>query len=528
MVRVGRWVELVVAAGLVWFVFGCTPASTIDTSVRPGEPRERDNGGSSFMEAAGDSLDLLDDALAAAESELTEEQVTALAEEGLSRTEGDYVSELPAYSLKGIYARLEKITGYREVLKAEAGFRHRSRFGYRRSAGRSNGYVELLALGPLEKLVLGGIRPRLGHGLLLGARYSLCSLPRMSGLIDGLTVSPTSSVWNEQVGVAGTLGLGANKLSFAGWRETGQVDAVDDVCWVSVTRRFAAGVLGVATGARRVGPVEGGVGTNRNPDAVLFAGRDAPGVSISGEVARYQGRVFAAARTTVRADGDWNLELLNGPVPSGFSNTVIAPADLGRHQWGGAIHRIKRYRRVYTRASLYANGQRSESKLKKRRRVELTGRGNQWEISFRFAEEMTLTHSTKVVEHRSRPLWWRQSRFRVTWSNAAGEGFHQLYRVLLLSDKETGVVGCIGLGYDVGFFDARFQVNNYSLAPGQVGYVTRPGIAGYETVSMVTGTGSDLSSRICFDISGRGILSLYWGQPWGKAARWYAGLKCAL
>jgi hypothetical protein len=263
-------------------------------------------------------------------------------------------------------------------------------------------------------------------------------------------------------------------------------------------------------------------------DVVLFAGGDTPAAAVSGELARYRGAVFTAARTIVRADGDWNLELFNGPVPRGFSNTVIDPGDMGRRQWGGAIHRVKRYRHVYSRASFYTNGQRGESKLKRRRRIEFTGRGGVWDISYRFTEERTVTHSTKVIGYDPRLSYRRQSRYRVTLGGANKKGFHQLYRLIILTGGGSGVLGSIGLGYGTDVFDAKFQISNYALAPGQIGYVTRPGIAGYETVAVVTGTGSDLSSRIRVRTPGGGTLSLYWGQPWDKNSRLYASVKIAL
>jgi hypothetical protein len=120
----------------------------------------------------------------------------------------------------------------------------------------------------------------------------------------------------------------------------------------------------------------------------------------------------------------------------------------------------------------------------------------------------------------------------LTWDGGDKVGFRQAYRLQLLAgggdDGATGVVGSVGLGYSAGGLEARFQVNNYSLAPGQMGYVTRPGVAGYETVSVVTGTGSDLSSRIRVAAAGRGVLSLYWGQPWHKESRWYVVAKITL
>ncbi len=508
------WTVLCLA--MAWSLHGCAPGRT---------------GGTDAF-AATDSLDVFEDVLSNAGPAISEEQLEVLSEKIRSSQPRPDGKDGASTTGNRAYARIEGLTGHRQVVDAKAGLRGLFYAGFRSSSGFSNGYLEVRGNGPLKRIVVGGVRPRLGEGLLLGARYSLFSPPRMARPDGGLAVSPTASVWARQRGVAGTVTAGRNDVSLAGWRETDGETVQADVLWASVSRRYAAGIAGAAAGYR-LAPKNGAETAAGGPvDVVVFAGADTPSGMVSGELARFRGRVYGAARSTVRAGGDWNVELFNGPVPGGFSSSVICPADLGRQQWGSAVHRVKRYGGVYTRVSVYSNGQRSETKRKRRNRIELSGRGGEWEASVRLAEETTLTHSTQPVEHRCGPAVRRQGRFRLTWDGGEKIGLRQIYRLQLLTgpggDGAMGVVGSVGLGYSAGGLEARFQVNNYSLAPGQMGYVTRPGVAGYETVSVVTGTGSDLSSRIRLAAAGRGGLSLYWGQPWRKEPRWYVGLKITL
>ena len=87
-----------------------------------------------------------------------------------------------------------------------------------------------------------------------------------------------------------------------------------------------------------------------------------------------------------------------------------------------------------------------------------------------------------------------------------------------------------GAGMEIPFRwgDASIGMNSYALDVGQTGYIGRPGVEGYETVGVVSGTGSDVSGRVRFTVKGAGRLTFYCGQPWGKPVRIYLSAKLSI
>ncbi len=79
-----------------------------------------------------------------------------------------------------------------------------------------------------------------------------------------------------------------------------------------------------------------------------------------------------------------------------------------------------------------------------------------------------------------------------------------------------------------GVLELRVAVHAFSLPAGVLGYVSRPGVAGYETVSVVSGTGSDLSVRTRMRIGTRARLTVYAGMPRSGESRTYVALALEL
>jgi len=76
--------------------------------------------------------------------------------------------------------------------------------------------------------------------------------------------------------------------------------------------------------------------------------------------------------------------------------------------------------------------------------------------------------------------------------------------------------------------ELRVGVSTFDLPPRSLGYVSRPGIAGYETVSAVSGRGSDLALRARVFLTRRGRLEAYAGMPRTGAPRGYVALRITL
>jgi hypothetical protein len=432
------------------------------------------------------------------------------------------------------FVRVEALTGYRMSLRADGGWRgpkRSARIGFRRYQGRRGEFAEIRDMGPLKQLVVGGLRPRLGEGVLLGARYSPFAPTSGSPVRAGLSATPTSTVWDPKRGAASQVALGAFSLSLAGWREGSADEMGENVYWASVSRPIESWLVGLAAGRRAPG---GGYTITTGLDTSIFAGWSLPDATIAGEVARFRGRVYASLRAVFHAEATWKVEVYNGPVPSGFSNSAVAPGDVARQRWGGALHRMGRIGATRVRLSAYANVRRTVSGLTRRRRLETaasgrTGSLGRWEASVRLSQDAETAHSREVLNYNAETSRQRRARLRLGW-NASGPGLvRQRYRVSLQLDDNDGfgALATIRWSFVGRWVDADFSVNNYSLSPGQLGYAVRPGIAGYEIVSAVSRTGSDLSARL--RIRWRGLrLCAYWGQPWQRPPRQYASVGVSL
>jgi hypothetical protein len=510
----------VLLGALCWMAAACA-------SHRPPPPIA----GAGDVEVA-DSLDAIDDAVhygapAGGDVEVVAEAVSEAREDAGARA-GTGARGGPAGSAGGgPYARCQVLEGYREAGRAEVGWRRgRSlvRVGVRRVGDRRGGFVELRGVGVVKRLAVGGLRPRLAEGVLLGVRYSPFVPTRSSPPRPGLSVTPTATVWNPDVGIAAEMAVGRFSVSLAGWREGGTGSEGETVYWTSLSRRSGSWLAGAA-GGKRAGV--GGV------DGSIFAGWDTDRATAAAEVARFRGRVYAALRTVLRADGTWRLEAYNGPVPGGFSDATVGPDDVRRQQWGGAIHRTGSVRGVHATVSAYANVRRTSGSLKRRRRYETTARGRaaaggRWEVSLRLCEDSESVRARETVDYEPESSHRRQWRVRAGWRSSGRVPFQQRYGIAAHADDGgVGVVTTIGWSYVGRRWEAGFAVNDYSIAQGQTGYVVRPGIAGYEVVSAVTRAGSDLSAYLAARWAGL-RLRLYGGQPWRKPPRWYAELALSL
>jgi hypothetical protein len=502
--------------GLVALVLGLLAATALPRASDGQRAAETE----SRRDAGADSLDILEEVVSrgVAEDDATEIaselRATHLSREG-SGARG-----------KRWYVRTEAMGGYRVVYRAEGGWRDSGqsiRIGARRDRDRHGGFLEIVGVGPVAQLVVGGFRPRFGGGLLIGVRRSPFTSPRSPGSTAGGATAPTASIWGRKFGAALSLRAGAQEASVVVWRDSGEGEG----CWTWLSRRTAEGVFAVALGTRR----QPGARRADGVDASLFLARKFSAVVTAGEVARFRGRVFAIVRFSVPADGAWSLELFGAPAPLSASGGTAGTGDEFRLCRGGALHRKGKVRGVDTRLSFYANELRTSSSLLRRRRAEASVRGRTgthgwWSASVRLSDEGECEYARDPVDYS--PQWSGQKKLyvRAGWTGTGPGRLRQRYRLAARSEGNgsTGVVGTLGLTLVIRCLEAGVQVSNYSIAFGQTGYIVRPGVFGPESVLSVTRTGSDASARVCARWRGA-RLAFYWTQPWLKPPRSYLSLR---
>ena len=97
-----------------------------------------------------------------------------------------------------------------------------------------------------------------------------------------------------------------------------------------------------------------------------------------------------------------------------------------------------------------------------------------------------------------------------------------------VAGRGEGVMTTAAGSAEAGRVQASWRITAYSLAPGQLSFIARPGVGGFESFSPVSGQGSDLSTRVRVRIDPNLLLFFYYGVPHLQERRIYAGVRMRL
>ncbi len=428
------------------------------------------------------------------------------------------------WSGTGGFVRLDLVSGYRRDARFTTGTR-RLALGVRRRDGTTPVWLDVRPARWLDRVVIGGVRPRCGEGLILGARRSRfgASANAQGAAAQGLTVAPSLTLWSRKQGAAMSLHLRSYRLAAAFWDESDGAGGR----WASVQR----GGFAVSAGLIDVPPEEGD-GERR---AVSVSGaRDIDGARVSGEVAWLGSVTLGVVRATVRAAGDWTAELYRG---TGEASGGIATIDehLADGERGAAIHRSVRWGRWRSTVSFHTVTRRGREGERSRRRVGVRGvyvtpSGTRCDLSARYDLDAETEVPTALLAEHLVDTRTIRGRIRARLDVPAGPSLSFRYKAqaLLAPGSRPGFIAGVDVRRTGRRIDLRMSVTNFALWNGGGGYVTRPGIAGYETVSSVDRRGSDVSTRVTLRLGGGVSTEVYAGVPWEKEPRYLVSLKWRL
>ena len=511
----GRWSAIGVA-GWVWAL--ATVSVLAGAAAFPGP------GGTAAVRdpqrspAVDDTLDAIGETLAGEGLAIDEREMDALAERFARPDE-------TGGAARPWFVDLDLMEGYHRVHRASMGWRGRLRVTARRYGDRLGGYAAAEGLGPLRQLVLGGLRPRLGENTILGVRYSPFDPPGKLRDPDylGLDVTPATAVWDPVMGIYSRWCFGRQEIGIAGWQSGVDGTPAARACWASVCRHTGSGEIGAAGGARQDGDSLrwelGGVS--------VYGGRRFGAGAVSAEVAAVGDEVFFTVRGRVAADPEWRVEIYEGAVPRGLTTSEIHPEDAGRRQWGAAMHRSGRVRGLATRVSLYTSARRYGETSRSRNRVETVARGRTsggtWELSMRYSDEIEVSAAAKgALAGGAVYTPRREGQVRASWESRGEALLRQSYRLTVSRGGGPGAVGSMGWAINIWHAEVRLQCTGYSLPSGRTGHVARPGLqGGYETLYLVSGSGTDLCIRMRLMGLGGLRLAAYAGRPRRGQLRWY-------
>jgi hypothetical protein len=375
--------------------------------------------------------------------------------------------------------------------------------------------------GWLESITIGGLRPRVAEGALVGVRASDYEPARATRGPDGLALRPSASTSGGLLGAGAAVRLGSWRASAGGWRPVRGDDGATG--WTSLAHVGSAARMGAALG--RVGGAAG----SRVPAGSVFAAVGDPALGATVEVARLgdRGSLLARGWSGGEAGAGWCVEAFADGDGAGFGESVVGPDDFRGRRTGAAWHRAVRYGRSSGRVSLYAVSRTRADDRRRRLRAQCEGRlvaarGDRLDWLVRLDDERTLTYDPGGDPPGESALRRARARLRVTVADGPATQRVELTVQAHALERPGVVLGWRG-AISWRFLEATVAATTWALPPGETGYYARPGAAGYEILGVATRRGADFSARLSCRLQ-HGAVTLYRGGRDGGDARWLISL----
>ncbi|MFQ5511025.1 MAG: hypothetical protein ACE5EO_04185 [Candidatus Krumholzibacteriia bacterium] len=473
-----------------------------------------------------DSLAVVDEALAELEESDALESAPPAIPAAATRRDGG-TGRIRAGRTGRPVAEWQVIGGWRSQHEARVQLPAGVSVGFKSRKYSTVGFLNYRGRGFIESFHAGNLAVHMGERLLLGRRGGRFPPATWGPVGGGVRVSPSLSTWFGQNGiVVGT--------QWHGWRSRGILVGNDDAplssLWVTLGRSGREQHVGVALGRRLRG--DGLPPGISQPGAVALYGSVRRRVlAASGEVVRLaNGDLFAAVRVTRFREGKWTLLVYRAPT---FSSTVQPAVDFL------PTESIRRGARLDARSRLGAGtvlisvrvgnvGTPERSRRFRRAVVELAGKrgrllswksGADWTMQRRLAR----TGDVFPLPSERRRL---SGRVRGALRLRDGSTVHDLRveYVPPVAGRGAGLVLAVAGSAELGRLSAAWRITAYSLPPGQLSFLTRPGAGPFEVFSTVAGKGSDVATRLRLRIAPGLRLFLYYGVPNLKEQRTYLGM----
>ncbi len=424
------------------------------------------------------------------------------------------------------------IGGRRSHYEARAELPGAVALGLKSRDGTRLGFVTYRGRGVVRAVHVGNLALHMGERLVLGRRGGRFPPTVWTPVRGGVRVAPSLSSWFGQNGLAVTTGWrGWETRSIAVTRHEAAFSGA--ALWLALHRSTSSHSLGVAWG-RQLGKVlardREGASTVISVHGSLRRGTLAGSAELVGFV---KGRSFLAARVTQRGTTRWSLFVYNAPTFSSGTNPALdfLPGHSVRR---GA--RLDLRGRLASRTMIFylwvgSSGSPDARRRFRRAVVELSGR--QRSLSWRGGVDWVLQRYDGFAGRVfPEPFDRREHTGRVKVAVRLDYAWttHDLRIHYLppVSGRGGGVMTTAAGSVESGRVHASWRISAYSLAPGQLSFIARPGVGGFEAFSTVSGQGSDLSTRVRVRLGPNLLLFFYYGVPHLQERRIYAGMRMRL
>jgi hypothetical protein len=256
----------------------------------------------------------------------------------------------------------------------------------------------------------------------------------------------------------------------------------------------------------------------------LYGIRNMGGGRVAGEVAWLAGAILAVARADVQTAGEWTAEIHSGLAAA--SGGVAAAGVSNARERGAALSRRDRWERWESRVSFHTVTRRDADGERLRRRIDVravftSSSRRRLDLSARYDLDAETDLPSGPLAERARHDRSSRGRVRARLDVPVGSSLAFRYQVQALPERGalTGFVAGLEVRHETHRTALTASVTDFAL-PGGSGYVSRPGIAGYESVSAVQRRGSDVSARAALRLGYGATVTVYAGVPWEREPRY--------
>ena len=423
------------------------------------------------------------------------------------------------------YSRFEGVgvvvvAGARRMIDARVGAANFS-LRLRRVDDATAGYVRIAA-GPM-RLLLGRVRLRGGQDVLVGRTFA--GLPPARGRSSSLfEFVPTGSLWYGSHAAVANLDAGSWRWTAAAVAapEAMVTPALRPTAWFSVQRTGSQHLLGTAVACNPSGRLRA---------ATAFLAARKHDVDVAVEAAVVPGRPWFAAVRMAPAEAGLVVRLFRMPEQAAAAHEVSPASD--RVMTGASVAARFSVAALRIEGALSAADRASPQQRRKthvaRLGVRRLARIVSWRCEVMLVDDLTLSAPAGALLEQVSRSAYRRLTLRAEVRTRATGALQHFVRVARSdqTDGSSGVVLSGGSAVHVERLSLDWRVSAYVLDRGLRGYVSRPGVAGFEFVSAVFGHGGDAAARLRLQVQRRLRFSVLVASGGSRGARAYLAVEIA-
>lgn len=430
----------------------------------------------------------------------------------------------------------ELVGGNARELRSVATLSGGLRIGVRIRDGRGAWYIASYRDRRYCRAVAGSFKLTLGTGLLVGSGGRFFSYTwRRTPPERHARISPSLSLWDRHVGAALSVTRGAI-TSLAAFLEkpagTGG-EAASRAALFSISARLHSCTAGAAVLSALDGNVSGdGTSLPREGLTHLFCSAVLKPVFAAGELDRVAGAMYGILEIGITAALRGNVKLFHAPDLNDIGQWDRAARNVC-DTFSGAVARIETGgagRRLRLQFESSVRNMDTRRLQLRSLRIAMSGRTRRrgsWEVECSARNRRETGYSSSLWAVPVEPVTEREIRIRTTLRLRNRYCRHAIRTDLRFNRsarRPDGATAALETRARLNRFEIAGKIQAWSLAPGMVAALYRPGVGSFEYWSMARGGGSDCCIRVTARLAAGMSLTGFCGKPWRKRTKAYTAI----